>query len=307
MKNKKKESRNIANYSIFGEYKQTENRVTAALLHILRIGKEELITTVLNRGGWDLPSSDIAVETQFNDKNSIPDGKLSCNFSFQLFIESKININDINIVQLENHKRLIKSDSDKLIYITPDSQCPKELLDEEVIWYNWEQITEILINYDTDNELLQFLIEQFKLLIENLGLLDYTSERVIIVGGSFGEVVALKYNFYACQNRRSFSSAKYLAFAFKHRIKYLFEITEEPEDDVDLKQRSDINPSYFKELDPNYNGLRKLFKLKLLHEFSPQIENNSVDKKGIRCAFVQRQTYTTYDKIMKAKYTSDLL
>lgn len=40
-------NRDISTYSIFGEYKQPENRVTAALLHILRIGGECLIKEML--------------------------------------------------------------------------------------------------------------------------------------------------------------------------------------------------------------------------------------------------------------------
>lgn len=34
--------------------------------------------------------------------------------------------------------------------------------------------------------------------------------------------------------------------------------------------------------------------------------NDTYDKNGRRLAYVQRQTYTTYDKIISAKVTSDL-
>lgn len=238
-------NRDISTYSIFGEYKQPENRVTAALLHILRIGGECLIKEMLREDWFPLPDSDIKVETQVGNAESIPDGKLSCSFNFQLFIESKVQINAINQKQLDNHRRQISIDNgnDRLIYITPDSTKPKELGEGE-LWYNWKRIVDILVKYENKNELLNYLIEQFKLLVENLGLYDYSHDRVIIVGGAYGENVALKYGFYACQNNRSFLSSKYLAFAHKNRIEYLFEIIGNPEDDVNLKNAG-LNDSYF--------------------------------------------------------------
>lgn len=298
--------RDISNYSIFGEYKQPENRVTAALLHILRIGGENLIKEMLREENSSLPDSDIKVETQAGNSESTPDGKLSCNFNFQLFIESKVQPNAINKKQLDRHRKLISpdNDNDRLIYITPDNTKPKELGDGE-LWYSWKKIVDILIRYENKNDLLYYLIEQFKLLVENLGLYDYSHDRVIIVGGAYGENVALKYNFYACQNKRSFLPSTYLAFAHKNRIEYLFEIVGEPKDDVNLKHAG-INESYFLDLDPNYHGVRKLFKLKLIKTFNPVIDNDNKDKNGNRFAFVQRQTYTTSENILNAKYTSDL-
>lgn len=141
--------------------------------------------------------------------------------------------------------------------------------------------------------------------MENLGLYDYSHNRVIIVGGAYGENVALKYNFYACQNRRSFLPSRYLAFAYKNRIEHLFEIIGDSKDDINLKNEG-IDESYFLDLDPNYHGLRKFFKLKHCKTFDPVIINDNKDKNGNRCAFVQRQTYTTYESIMNARVTSEL-
>lgn len=142
--------RDISNYSIFGEYKQPENRVTAALLHILRIGGENLIKEMLREEDFSFPDSDIKVETQVGNSESIPDGKLSCNFNFQLFIESKVQLNAINQKQLNNHRKKISpdNDNDRLIYITPDNTEPKELEDGE-LWYNWKRIVDNWSNMRT--------------------------------------------------------------------------------------------------------------------------------------------------------------
>ena len=144
------------------------------------------------------------------------------------------------------------------------------------------------------------------MLLNNLNLYDEWEKRVIVVGGSFGEDVALKYGFYACQNNRFFRKAKYMAFAYDNRIKYLFEIENGiSKNDVDLTKESKIPQAYFQEKEPHYNQeLRELFWLKKVAELD--IVNDTIDRRGRRTAFVQRQVYTTYDKITSAKKTSEL-
>ena len=51
---------------------------------------------------------------------------------------------------------------------------------------------------------------------------------------------------------------------------------------------------------------RTFFKLKKIEEFSPAIQNDSFGKTGRRIAFTQGQTYTTLERIRKAKVTSEL-
>lgn len=308
-----KNSREIGNYSIFGEYKQDENRVTAALLHILKQGGEELINYILTNVGNTLPESEISVHTQTKKEgyNSVPDGELFCNFSFKIIIESKVAINAVDVRQLEDHrKRVVKEQAElgdvRLMYLTPDSNKPISLSEDEM-WFSWQQIVDILKKYidENSNELLTYLVGQFILLIENMGLANDFENRVIVVGGSYGEKIALEYGFYACQNHRHFSPAKYLAFAHQNRIKYLFEITEDPRDNVDLRNVL-INTDYFDKYDPEYSGKRKIFKLKLLQTFDPVIENDTRAKNGKICAFTQKQKYISYDSFEGAKYTSDL-
>ena len=67
-------ARNISEVSIFGEYKQPENRLTAAFLQILKIGGEPLIREVAHRIGFSIPSSEIDIFTQVKEEASVPDG-----------------------------------------------------------------------------------------------------------------------------------------------------------------------------------------------------------------------------------------
>ena len=145
--------RNIDTLSIFGEYTQKENRLTAALLHILNVGDEPLIRRIVEKLNKELPSNKIIITTQQKEESSIPDGTLECLFKFKIFIESKIKPNSIDATQLENHMKLIENyDENILLYITPDVERP-EILDKEVTWANWTDILNWLEEYITKNKL----------------------------------------------------------------------------------------------------------------------------------------------------------
>lgn len=308
---------NVAQQSVFGTYSQKENQVTSALLKILEAdrGGDLLNDFLQSLGDNGLPEKSLSLEAQkyIDDKDvhSIPDGLISCNYAFKIYIESKLS-EDINRDQLENHKKLIAGDRDgnnKLIYITKHATRPAEL-SEGILWTNWSELLRFLKAYEPEesNVILDYLIEQFELLITSLGLYDDSEKRVVIVGGRWGEPVALEYGFYACQANRYFKKSKYLAFYYDQRIKYLFEVIGEKKDCVDIRElKGEVPEEYFRKREPNYQPEnRTFFKLKKVHEFMPVIENDTVSRTGRRVAFTQGQTYTTYDRIMKAKKTSEL-
>ena len=306
--------KSIAQTSIFGEYKKPEDRVTAALLHIIHIGGNMVIQRLFG-DVFDIPSNDINVIPQSYQKNSIPDGELSCECYYHLYIESKIAPNTIETTQLSNHKKLSNTASGNyLIYLTPDLSKPAELVKESVEWMDWNTIIDRLQGIVADglaDNLFEYFIEQFILLIDHTvyakTYMIPKDESVIIVGGHFGENIALNFKFYACQSNRKFHPSKYLAFYHQRRIKYLFEIVSQ-KDSVDIQKEPTINNTdYFNKIEPNYSPqFRMLFQLKLFHTFSTAIVNDKTDKNGNPTAFIQGQTYTTLNKIMKAKTTSDL-
>ena len=302
--------KSITNQSIFGHYKSEENMVTAALLHILKLGGEELINFILDARTQTLPSSEIAVLSQVKGNGSVPDALLTANYSFKLIIESKITTGQLNQAQYQSHLSQCTSPTDRLIYITPHKTRPA-MLDNKVLWYGWREMINLLEEYSPlgNNPILEFLINQFHILLENLNVCDFITDRVIVVGGNWGEDIALKYGLYICQNHRFNLDAKYIAFACKNRIKYVFEIIGMPQNDVDLSQDPQIAATdYLTACEPNYvnTDLRQVFQLKLLRELKPAIVNDTVDKNGRRCAFIRRQTYTTLEKLTSARHTSDL-
>jgi hypothetical protein len=58
----------IENHSVFGRYSQTENKVTAALLQILKVGgtdfTEKFMNQILDDSDMLFPTSEIRVSTQ---------------------------------------------------------------------------------------------------------------------------------------------------------------------------------------------------------------------------------------------------
>lgn len=348
----------IGQYSIFGEYKQPENRVTCALLHIINYCGAELIDKLIDAFGGESFSSQPFVATQMllkrNDQvikgkdgqNCCADGIIACDYNFKIFIESKIKCNSINNDQLNAYRSVLALNSNEyLLYITPDAEKPSPL-DDRDYWMNWDEINNLLDEYAklSEDKLLDFLVEQFHLLTQNLvfnkrsktksnkensdleefakrklqespvafDTVTESDEQVLVVGGRWGEKIAVEFGFYACQPKRYFFPTKYLTFYYDNRIKYLFKIIEGPINVPDLNNpKLEVDPRYFTEYDTNYKNsqdkAREYFKLKLVRIFMDGgIKNDQKDRNGKACAFVQRQRYTTIQKIVNAKYTSQL-
>ena len=222
----------IEEHSIFGDYQNPENRVTVAFLQICKIGGEDLIRYIANYLKIQMPSSDISIISQSKEHKgkSIPDGLLESNFSFKLFIESKTNKKKIDKDQLKNHKKLIKESTDILLYLTPHVENPG--LGDDTQWASWETVKNIFVDYlqysQPENlQLLEFLIEHFITLLTNLKILGSKwgpiskeeEMRVLVLAGSIAEGVAIKHNYYICQNKRNFKPSGYIAFYNNNQIR----------------------------------------------------------------------------------------
>lgn len=303
----------IEDISVFGEYQQLENRVTAAFLQICKVGGEDFIRFLTNRLNIQLPSSEIEIQSQIKGIETVPDGLLESNFSFKLYVESKVKPNTVNIRQLLGHQKQIVNNNDFLLYLTPDDSKPPIL--EKTHWASWLQIINTFNDYlqtsQSDNkQLLEFLVLHFNTLLDNNNLLGYNwdlnNENVIVVAGSWAEGIALNYNYYICQNKRSFKSARFLAFYNNNQIRHVFEILETPEDDVNLLLLPEFI-DYIQQAEPNYSGdLRKVFKLKFSQDVGPII-NDKIDKNGNPCPYTYGQPrYTTLPILQIARRTSEL-
>lgn len=296
----------IRNKSIFGEYSKDEDKITAALLQIIQICGADLIRELFDEIGDDV---DFSINTQVVEEASRPDGELCSNF--HVYIESKRKPfgRKHDIEQLNNHVQLAKSKSASLVYITPDKERPKALSGyNNVYWTNWTTVIERLNNYNVlfNKELVAFLAGQFELLVNNLvdmNTLDADAkDRVIILGGRYGENVALTYGFYACQPNRSFKEAGYMAFCYNKDISYYFPILEGPKQVDSLEGEEWVswkNKIFSQMLTPLDKTPHTIFKLG--NPVKVSIKHTQPN------AFARKQRYTTIDKLKKAKTTDELL
>jgi hypothetical protein len=303
----------IGDLSIFGTYSQKENRVTSALLHILKIGGTEFIAQVIAElDDIDFPDHEINVITQEREDANVYDGLLECNFAFRVLIESKIEPEAINQKQLEGLLKNAKSPTDYIIYITTDNKKPKELDNlSNVYWSNWKTILQILkTKSEFSNDILKFLIKEFEKFLDNLNLLYTISddERVQIAAGKSGEPIALTYGFYACQNNRSIKNSRYLAFYNNQGIHTLFEIIGTPINDYNLLENPDLK-EYIEKYEPNYSmeERRQFYKIKLLRD-DLTIGNDLLNKNGKSTPFTMGVfRYTTINTLLNANTTSQLI
>ena len=317
----------IENHSVFGNYSKTEDKVTAALLQILKVGGTEFISNFIGKiDDIEFPSNEINIVTQTKENHNVYDGLLECDFSFRVFIESKIKNKSVDDVQLKGLIENAKSAPNSyIIYITTDNEPPKELKQkfkevEQLFWLNWAGVMEILKDEEIrpKSEILPFLINEFEKLIDYLKLIDTPENRVQIVAGSRAEPIAKKYHFYACQNNRGRKESGYLAFYRNKAIKTLF-IIDDVENDKDLREIAKNNDKvrqYLDEKEPNYQGDKRQF-YKLREVTVKDLESLKIEEvpvinivhetRGRGKAYTMGAfRHTTINKFIKAKTTEEL-
>jgi hypothetical protein len=303
----------IENQSIFGNYSQNENRVTAALLQILKQGGTNFISKVFSSiDEIEFPSNEINIITQEKEDKNVYDGILSCDFSFRILVESKIKIQSIPLTQLNGLIQNARNSYDYILYITPDNFKPEILETQKgkIYWANWKKINETFKSSNDFTEPLNFLINEFEKYLEFLGLLENITkeERVQIVAGAQGEPRAIKYGIYACQNNRPTQESNHLAFYNRGGIHTLFKIKNGPINNVDLKKVENQNmANYLTEFEPFYNSeFRQYYELELVTN-NLTIKNDTIDKNGKNTAYTMGIfRYTKLENILKAKLTSEL-
>ncbi len=284
----------INKLSIYGDYSQRENRITTALLHILNFGKEDCIRFLLNKLNIELPESEINIISQDRGGASIPDGVLECKFNFKILIETKITTDKIKKIQLENHlNKIINKENHFLIYLTPHNIKPRELPDM-VEWVNFNSIISYLNEYIeiSENEILNFLITNFELLLINLKLFsqewDWRKNNTVAIfaGGRIGLKDALTKRKYICPNQssRKIQPVGYIGIYANMKIKHIFKVEKAPDED-------------------EHNLYYNLGEEIIINE----IVNNKMSITGKRVGWLMgRHRYTTLEKIKAAKFTLDL-
>jgi hypothetical protein len=272
--------------------------------------------------------------------HSVPDAKISGDF--KILIETKLQQNAVDEGHIKRHQEQLGNRKNAyLVILTPDPACPGVVekisrKDPRVVWCSFNQINNIINDFfENGSEVISekdaFLLKNFQMFLDHENLLS--QPEVLIVPARFAWSHYLKTSSYVCQPNRTFQKTKYIAFYNEGKImkkvpeilKPVNEVIFEEEGNFEVLS-GDWSQSDEEEFGEKMKEVVKesicsgshkagaSYKVLLLTgpeeertiSIDNEIPNDSVDKNGAPTAFVQRQRYTSREKLMRATKTSDL-
>jgi len=255
--------------SIFSQYKQGENRVTASILAVFEKISFRLVEKILQILCEDSNQSILTFENQFKADGCVPDARIQASFSY--LIETKIvpdSFSDRD-QQLPNHLKALEKESGKfkrLLVLTPDSKCPKIVNDISsnsniigsnlIRWASFDDLYEAIREVTASNSDLEdgeswldsdmpMVTEQEKFLLRELvqmlfaerliGIDSSDSVLVVPARGAIHEYESLAV--YRCQPNRTFRPVPYIAFYHGRKIdKRIAKVLGKPIENVMLSE-----------------------------------------------------------------------
>jgi outer membrane protein OmpA-like peptidoglycan-associated protein len=141
---------------------------------------------------------------------------------------------------------------------------------------------------------------------------NLNNQNVLILAGKHFESIAVRYGVCICPNELYLIPCKYIAIYSENTIRYVFEVIRPPLDNVTTENTQEINEILQNEKDTGKEWLKgmetcRMFIIKKIADVGPII-NDYVSNKTNKLAPLTRGTprYTTYEKIKRAKLTSQL-
>lgn len=311
---------------IFNTYSHVENRVTAALLAVLRSlalsRTERLLRTLLEDDAFSL----VQFRDQFvGGKGSVPDAAIIA--SAKVLIETKIVRSELPEDQLRRHLKLLdvnQADSKHLLVLTPDSTEPpliSALADQRVVWASFADVhqsidTMLADPHELASERETFLLREFQALLESEGLLA-PEEDTLVVAARHAWPEYERAHAYLCQEERSFRPVQRIAFYSGNKIHPRIPRILEAKGKVRFEPAEydgATRDAIARLLDMRSTLRGQVFQLFLLSapddkdtiSLSAPIENDLVSASGRRVAFTQGQRYVQSDRLRTATRTSEL-
>ena len=313
--------------SIFSTYSTGENRITASLLavlHSLSMNRiERLIGALLGQSEFEL----VRFENQpSKGGKGVPDAIIHA--SIRLLIETKIERNAVNILQIKRHLERLDEANEAtklLLVITPDEVSPESLdtiNDKRIVWSSFveldQAIDEMLDDkYEVTSEREAFLLRELQNMLSAEGLLASNNDVVVVAARNawpeYNQIHA-----YVCQPNRPFQQVSRVAFYSKGRVYPLVPKILDIHDDVVLVagQASGALGNLVERLireQRRDEGER--YKVLLLSapdspdtlRLPASIPNDTKAKSGKPTAFTMGQRYIASERLLTAKTTSDLV
>lgn len=328
---------------LFSTYSQNENRVTSTFLAVLSSLSLNLMQQIIGAMIGDevelirFTNQPASKRQQYH---SVPDAMISGDF--KILIETKLQQNAVEEGHIKRHQEQLGDRKNAyLVILTPDPACPGVVenisrKDPRVVWCSFNQINNIIDDFfkngsEVISEKDAFLLKNFQMLLDLENLLS--QPEVLIVPARFAWSHYLNTSSYVCQPNRTFQKTTYIAFYNEGKImqkvpkilkavnevvfgeKGYFEVRSNDWSKSDKKEfGKKMKKVVEKSIGSNSHKVGESHKVLLLTGpeeegticINKEIPNDSVDKNGAPTAFVQRQRYTSVEKLMRAEKTSDL-
>lgn len=288
--------------SIFSQYKQGENRVTASILAVFEKISFRLVEKILQILFEDTNQSFLTFENQVKHKDCVPDARIQASFTYLL--ETKvvpIQNNSAAQEQLRNHIKALEKESTKhnrLLVLTPDREFPEVITEvvrqtgcDLIRWSSFNALYEAIREVTASNTIseertswlesdLPMVTEQEKFLLRELVQMLFAERLIRTDSGDSVLVVAARgaikeyrdFSVYLCQPNRTFRPVPYMAFYHGGTIdRHIAKILEKPIEEIILNQEEI-------ESIPNstYETKQKLFKLieEMEEKSNPRFKDN---------------------------------
>ena len=328
---------------LFSTYSQNENRVTSTFLAVLSSLSLNLMQQIIGAMIGDeveLISFTNQPASMRQKDHSVPDAMISGDF--KILIETKLQQNAVDEDQIKKHQEHLGNKKNAyLVILTPDPECPDVVenisnKDPRVVWCSFNQINNIINDFfENGSEVISekdaFLLKNFQMLLDHENLLS--QPEVLIVPARFAWSHYLNTSSYVCQPNRTFQKTTYIAFYNRGNImrkvpkilKTVNEVVFEEEGNFEVLSddwsKSDekefgvkMKEVVEKSIDSSLYKAGESHKVLLLTGpeeketicINKEIPNDSVDKNGAPIAFVLKQRYTSLEKLLIAKKTSEL-
>jgi hypothetical protein len=316
--------------SLFSQYSQGENRVTASILAVLKSLAIPRTERLLQSLVGDTSSEFFRFSNQpSGNAGSVPDARISANF--RIDIETKVRTDSVKEAQIRNHLSGLKKAKEStrlLILLTPDRTEPKvmgDFLGKPVMWRSFSELDSAIDELLEDStevvsEREAFLLRELQQMFHAEKLLK-PANNVLVVPARNAWPEYLEYHAYICQPNRTFQDVDYLAFyadgEIKPKVAKILEVEEEVVIAPDRVPRTEFRQLVEKLVANKARETGATNKILLLSspdeestvDLDRAVPNNLTTNNvsGRTVAFTQNQRYVSMENLKEAKNTKDLV
>ena len=233
---------------LFSTYSQQENLVTStfvAALQRLSLPNMDRILQALLDEKEDFRL--VTFENQPKFKHSTPDARIGTRPG--IVIETKIERDAVRHGQVRNHLKGLR-EGEYLLLLTPDDGPPSAVgLDDRVVWSNFSTLSGVIeeilrggdnIEDEPPSEREAFLLREFNLMLNRLGLTISPEDRVMVVPAAEAWPMYNQLGGYRRNPDIAYRSSNHIAFYTGGRIMPLVPRIRSMVESINMTRQADI-------------------------------------------------------------------